>query len=64
VSLLDESGLPWHIDVGGSHLKIMLGKRLVTILPKSGYQRSKTGRAHQNVLAQIKRAIKEHDCES
>lgn len=60
--LLTDSGLPWRIETGGQHLKIIVGGRFVGILPKSLHVRNKTYRAHKNTVAQVRRAIRKHRC--
>ena len=56
---LVSSGLPWRIETGGSHFKLFIGKKLVTILPKSDHNRMMRNGAHRGAMAYIRRAIKE-----
>jgi len=57
--VLAASGLPWHIENGSSHLKLIVGDRFTTILPKSNRVRMMTNGAHRNAMAHIRRAIRE-----
>lgn len=54
---LEETGLPWSLEPGGKHLKIILGGRLAGILPLCG--RSNTNRSELNTRAQIRRIARE-----
>ena len=54
------SGLPWHIETGTRHYKVMLNNKFTTILPKSPHSRKQDGFAHRNVMAILRRAIREH----
>ena len=58
--VLDSSRLPWRIDNGKRHFKLIIGGRLVAILPKSGrVDGAGIGlRAHKNTMANVRRAIK------
>jgi hypothetical protein len=56
IALLKGSGLPWRIDNGGKHYKIMLAGHLAAILPRNGGWPE--GRAHKNMIAQIRRALR------
>ena len=55
--LLDESGVPWEIQGGTKHFKILLGGRMIAIVPLSG-ARDKS-RSARNFLAGVRRAIRE-----
>lgn len=55
---LEATGLEWSLENGTRHIKIMLVDRLVGIMPLKGGGGS-PGRAHANILAQIRRAAKE-----
>jgi hypothetical protein len=58
-TLLDASGLPWRIEDGGKHFKIMVCNRLAGILPKGPMSSDPaSGRAHANMMKQIRRTIK------
>jgi hypothetical protein len=54
---LDDTGLPWRIEKGTRHMKIILNERLVGILPYG----SGTARPHErmNTITQIKRRARE-----
>lgn len=56
---LEDSGLPWRIEAGGRHLKVIVNERFVTILPRSARVRMMTNGAHRNAMAHIRRAIRE-----
>jgi hypothetical protein len=57
--LLDESPVPYRIEIGTRHYKLIVGNRMATILPKSKKARAGTYRAHKNVMANVRRAIRE-----
>jgi hypothetical protein len=57
--MLATSGLPWRIENGSSHLKLIVGDRLTTILPKSNRVRMMMNSAHRNAMSHIRRAIRE-----
>jgi hypothetical protein len=53
---LTDTGLPYQIEQGAKHLKIVVADHLVGILPlKGGDER---GRGHLNIVAQIRRAAR------
>lgn len=54
---LEETGLPWTTELGGSHVKVRLAGRFVAILPRRIKRRE--GREVLNVTAQIRRAAQE-----
>ena len=57
--LLDSSGLPWRIEDGGRHRKVVVADRVVTILPMSNVAlRRGAGRTRQNSLAFIRAGIR------
>ena len=58
--MLNASGLPWRLDNGKRHIKLIVGERFTTILPKAKLHSSANspGKAHQNVLAQVRRTIR------
>ena len=58
-AVLQESGLPWRIEKGARHHKVIVGTQFAGILPRgnTGYS-NKAGRAHKNIIAQIRRAIR------
>jgi hypothetical protein len=62
-ALLDDSGLPWRIDNGKRHYKIIVDERLVGILPKGRdlHRKSHNARPHLNTLAQIRRIIRQKE---
>jgi hypothetical protein len=57
--VLDACGLPWRIEEGGRHRKVIVDGRFISILPKSNAAlRSGTGRTRQNSLAHIRQGIR------
>lgn len=52
-------GLPWSATYGSRHIKIYLGPRLVTILPR-GNPSDWRCRSDKNCLAAVKRAVREY----
>src|SRR6186713_615117 len=56
--LLEASGVDWEVRSGSRHFKVFVGGRLVAILPHAKPASRVASRAHQNMLAQIKRAIR------
>jgi hypothetical protein len=61
VDELEASGLPWHVEAGGRHYKLVVADRLAGILPYSGKaQRQECAqRAVLNMRAQVRRVIRE-----
>ena len=59
-AMLDASGVPWQLKQGGRHVKVYVNGRFVAILPNGGTRSSaeNPGRAHLNIRAAIKRAIR------
>ena len=58
-TLLDESGVPWWIEEGTSHLKVRLAGKLVAVLPRGkSLKQTRDKRAELNALANVKRALK------
>lgn len=57
--ILRSSGLPWKVEQGSRHQKIVLAGRLVGIWPNTYRHRNSPGRAYQNLRAQLRRAVKE-----
>lgn len=57
--MLQDSGLPWRIDNAKRHYKLIVGIKFATILPKSGRLDGFHGRADKNVVANVRRAIRE-----
>jgi hypothetical protein len=56
---LEESGVPWTIEVGSKHYKIRVGGRLAGVLPKAGGKGGVfTARAAQNTASQIRRVAR------
>lgn len=53
---LTDTGLPYRIEQGAKHWKIVVDNRLVGILPLSGGD--DRGRGHLNTVAQIRRAAR------
>jgi len=59
VALLDGSGMPWSIEQGRRHAKLYLAGRFLTIFPRNSRRSdSLLGRAHLNVMALIRHAIR------
>lgn len=56
---LERSGLPWRIDGGKRHFRLIVGDKFVAILPQSLDWDGFKGRADRNTLAQVRRAIRE-----
>lgn len=56
---LEETRLPWEIELGGKHRKIKLGGRLVGILPKGKKMQDAHDRTIKNTVAQIRRTARE-----
>ncbi len=56
---LEETLLPWNLEIGGKHWKIKLDGRLVGVLPKSKKMHDASGRPIKNTIAQIRRTAKE-----
>lgn len=56
---LEECGLPWSLERGNRHFKIMVGGRFVGILPLNGKISESSRRATLNIASQIKRAARE-----
>ncbi|HEV8503653.1 MAG TPA: hypothetical protein VGR63_18930 [Casimicrobiaceae bacterium] len=58
--LLDGCGLPWRIEEGARHRKVIVDGRFISILPKSNSNlRNGTWRTHRNSMAHIRRGIRE-----
>lgn len=55
------AGLPWRLERGGRHIKLIVGERLAGILPYSGKAQAQSAdrRAELNMRAQVRRIIKE-----
>lgn len=58
LDVLEASGLPWSIEPGSKHHKIIVGKRFAAIWPR-GITTDKHIRSVKNVIAQIRRVIRE-----
>lgn len=56
---LEETRLPWNIELGGKHWKIRLDGRLVGILPKGKKMQDASDRPIKNTVAQIRRTARE-----
>ena len=54
---LEASGVPWHLEMGKRHIKIIVGKKFCGILPARHSESSQ--RASLNIRAQVRRAIME-----
>lgn len=58
--MLSPTGLEYAFEPGGHHIKIKIRGRLVGIMPRAGNRRRANGeRAMKNVVAQVRRAIRE-----
>jgi len=56
---LEESGVPWTVEVGGKLYKIRVGGRLAGVLPKAGGKGGVLGtRSAQNTASQIRKVAK------
>ena len=56
--MLKSSGLPWRIETGGRHFKIIVSGKMVTILPFSPHNRMTVSAKHRNAMGHVRRAIK------
>lgn len=58
---LEQSGLPWRLETGGRHYKLIVGERLAGILPFSGKEQrqERHRRVELNMRACVRRIIKE-----
>lgn len=61
VEEIERSGLPWRVEGGGRHYKLIVADRLAGILPYSGKAQRKESdqRAVLNMRAQVRRVIRE-----
>lgn len=59
---LDACGLPWRIERGKRHQKIVVADKFVGILPLNAVSDIPGTRSSLNIRAQIRRAIKELAC--
>ena len=57
VELLKTSGVPWEIKNGSRHRKIVVGGKLVGILPHGKVREHISYRSQKNIVAQVRRAI-------
>jgi hypothetical protein len=57
--VLDHSGVPWRIDNGSRHYKLIVADRLAGILPRSLRVRRQNCRWLKNCIAQVRRVIRE-----
>jgi hypothetical protein len=55
---LDNTGLPWELELGGKHYKVKLAGRLVGVLPRGKFNGSHK-RTLLNTVSQIRRAAQE-----
>ena len=51
--------MPWRIETGGRHYKVIVNGRFATILPKSPHNRMMMNNKHRNAMAHVRRAIRE-----
>lgn len=58
IDLLAEKGVVVRREIGGRHIKLYMGSRLVGIHPKST-KNAENGRGCMNVVSQLKRAARE-----
>jgi hypothetical protein len=58
---LDGCGLPWRLEQGGRHVKLVVGERLAGIMPMGAKASAtdKDRRAVMNLRAQVRRVVKE-----
>jgi hypothetical protein len=58
---IERSGLPWRLEKGGRHYKLIVGQRLAGILPYSGKAQTQTAdrSAELNMRATVRRIIRE-----
>ena len=57
-NLLQEQGLPWRLEHGSRHIKIIVNGRFVGILSRSPGRQNSPGAGLANLKAQIKRAFR------
>lgn len=60
--ILQEAGVPWHLENGHDHVKLFIGGRQVQVLPRGRGKSSKTGFAARNAVANVRRAIRAYQC--
>ena len=58
--LLDESGVEWTVQSGSRHFKLIIDGKFAAIIPHSKPASRVASRAHRNMLAHIRRAIRRH----
>lgn len=57
--VLSSSGLPWRIETGTRHFKLIVDGRFAAIIPKGKAARSTSSqRAGKNTVAQVRRVIR------
>lgn len=56
--LLKGSGLPWSIEDGSKHLRVIVAGKFAAILPRARKGKRHEGRCHKNAIAQIRRVIR------
>ena len=56
---LEACPLPWRIELGTRHQLVYINDRMVAVLARNATKDSHAGRGSRNVVAQIKRAIRE-----
>ena len=59
LSELEASGVPWHLEQGKRHIKIIVGKKFCGILPARRDESNGNRRTQLNIRAQVRRAIQE-----
>jgi len=56
--VLIASGLPWRIETGSRHFKVIVNERMAAILPFSPHNRMNKCHAHLSTMGHVRRAIK------
>jgi hypothetical protein len=57
---LDASGLPWTVEPGTKHGKLLLAGQFVGVIPRNARKDSQGGRGGLNVRSEIRKIIKAH----
>jgi hypothetical protein len=55
---LDATGLPWHVEGGSKHYKIIMADRIVGVYPQGTIKES-NGAAMRNMVARTRRTARE-----
>jgi len=56
--VLISSGLPWRIETGSRHFKVIVNDRMAAILPFSPHNRMMKSHAHLSAMGHVRRAIR------